>query len=204
MTAHPKMNDKKANTGNFLALLFRMKNIARWGLMPCTRTENLSEHSLETAFLAHALAVIGVSRFSRSYVPERIAAAAMYHDMTEVLTGDLPTPVKYYNDDIRNAYKQIEKAANDKLLSFLDGCEGEYYKNILTSLSREEERIIKAADKLSAHIKCLNELKSGNGEFETAARATREALDKNSCEELDFFVENYLDVFSKDLDNVTI
>lgn len=198
------MNNKKANTGNFLALLFRMKNIARWGLMPCTKTENLSEHSLETAFLAHALAVIGVTRFSRTYVPEKIAVAAMYHDMTEVLTGDLPTPVKYYNDDIRKAYKQIEKAASDKLFSFLDGCEGEYYKSVFASVTEEEEKIIKAADKLSAHIKCLNELKSGNGEFETAARATCEALKKNSCDELDFFVENYLDVFSKDLDNVTI
>ncbi|MBQ9940118.1 MAG: 5'-deoxynucleotidase [Clostridia bacterium] len=190
--------------GNFFALLFRMKNIVRWGLMPCTKTENLSEHSLETAFLAHALSVIGVTHFSRTYNPERIAAIAMYHDMTEVLTGDLPTPVKYYNDEMRIAYKQIEKAASDKLFSFLNNDMCEYYEKLITAADEQEENIIKAADKLSAHIKCLSELKSGNLEFETAAESTFSALKKNSCPELDYFVENYLDSFSKDLDNVTL
>ena len=136
------MTTNKDNTGNFFALLFRMKNIERWSLMQCTRSENLSEHSLETAFLAHALAIIGVTVFSKSYDPEKISAAAMYHDMSEVLTGDMPTPVKYYNDEIRNAYKQIEKAADDKLFSLLNKDFRIYYSELFSSLGDEEKQII--------------------------------------------------------------
>ncbi len=194
----------KDNTGNFFALLFRMKNIVRWGLMQCTTAENLSEHSLETAFLAHALAIIGVTKFSRAYDPQKLAAVAMYHDMSEVLTGDMPTPVKYYNDEIRSVYKQIEGVANDTLLSLLDDDFREYYSALLGGLTDEEKRVIKSADKLSAHIKCLNELKAGNREFETAAASTKKLLDENSIPELKYFVDNYLEVFSKELDKVTI
>lgn len=194
----------KDNTGSFFALLFRMKNIQRWALMHCTRPENLSEHSLETAFLAHALAVIGVTKFSRSYSPDKIACAAMYHDMSEVLTGDMPTPVKYYNDEIRSAYKQIEIAAEDKLFSLLDDDFRGYYSSLLNTLSEEERAIVKAADKLSAHIKCLNELKAGNGEFDTASCATFKLLEEKCIPELRYFMENYLTVFSDELDKVTI
>lgn len=172
--------------------------------MQCTTAENLSEHSLETAFLAHALAIIGVTKFSKTYDPEKLASAAMYHDMSEVLTGDMPTPVKYYNDAIRNAYKQIEGAAKDTLLSLLDDDFYGYYSELLNNLSDEEKRVIKSADKLSAHIKCLNELKAGNREFETAAKSTRKLLEENCSDELRYFIDNYLDVFSKELDKVTI
>ncbi len=194
----------KDTTGNFLALLFRMKNIERWSLMQCMRAENLSEHSLETAFLTHALAIIGVTKFSKKYDPQKLACVAMYHDMSEVLTGDMPTPIKYYNDDIRSAYKQIETVANTKLLSLMDEDFRNYYTSLLETLDCEEKQLIKSADKLSAHIKCLNELKAGNGEFESAAVSTLKLLKSNPSPELEYFMKNYLDVFSKELDKVTI
>lgn len=198
------MMKNKDSTGNFFALLFRMRNIGRWGLMQCTTPENLSEHSLETAFLTHALAIIGVTKFSKNYDPQKLATVAMYHDMSEVLTGDMPTPVKYYNEEIKNAYKQIEGAANDTLLSLLDDDFRGYYADLLNNLSDEEKRVIKSADKLSAHIKCLNELKAGNREFETASKSTRKLLEENCSDELRYFIDNYLEVFSKELDKVTI
>ncbi|MBE6688126.1 MAG: 5'-deoxynucleotidase [Ruminococcaceae bacterium] len=194
----------KDNTGNFFALLFRMKNIARWGLMQCTRTENLSEHSLETAFLAHCLAVIGVTKLGKDYDPQKIAVAAMYHDMSEVLTGDMPTPVKYYNDDIKKAYKQIEAVAEEKLFSLMEPQFREYFESVVKSLTGEERSVVKSADKLSAHIKCLNELKAGNKEFETACESTLRLLNENCTPELKIFIDNYLDVFTKELDKVTI
>lgn len=194
----------KANTGDFLALLFRMKNIERWSLMQCMRSENLSEHSLETAFLAHALAIVGVNRFDRNYDPEKVAVMAMYHDMSEVLTGDMPTPVKYYNDSIRSAYKQIEKAANQKLTSMMDDDFARYFTSLADSMSDLEKRIIKSADKLAAHIKCINELKAGNGEFSTALDSTMKLLKENCIPELEYFIDNYLESFSKELDKVTI
>ncbi|MEA4833001.1 5'-deoxynucleotidase YfbR [bioreactor metagenome] len=189
--------------GNFLALLFRMKNIKRWGLMYNTRSENLAEHSLECAFVAHALAVIGNTRFSKQYDPEKIATSAMFHDVSEIITGDLPTPVKYFNDDIKTAYKKIEKTAESSMLSLLDDLSRPYYL-ALTNPGAEEHIIIKAADKLCAYIKCRLELSRGNPEFESAAQYIRKNIDTMDCCELQYFMDHYFDSFIKSIDELSV
>ena len=189
------------NNGDFYALLFRMKNIERWGLMHNTRTENLSEHSMETAVLAHALALIGNRQFGRNYDPQRLLSAALYHDMNEVLTGDLPTPVKYYNDDIKRSYKEIEKTSLDKMLSLLDDETANEYRALL-ELSPEEKRVVKGADKLCAYIKCLQELDRGNREFKSAAVYNERSLREFGLPEVDYFMEHCLPSFTKNLDEV--
>lgn len=191
------------SNGDFYAMLLRMKNIDRWCLMFNTRAENLSEHSLECAILAHALAVIGITKFGRDYNAEKIATAAMFHDMSEIFTGDLPTPVKYYNDDIKTSYKSIEKIAEDKLLAKLDDDTRAYYSRLL-AVNDRERMIIKAADKLCAYIKCEEELKRGNGEFGSAKEAAAKAIDTMDCPELQYFMANYLSSFSKTLDEVSL
>jgi len=192
---------KLKNNGDFYALLFRMKNIERWGLMHNTRTENLSEHSMETAVLAHALALIGNRQFGRNYDPQRLLSAALYHDMNEVLTGDLPTPVKYYNDDIKRSYKEIEKTSLDKMLSLLDDETANEYRALL-ELSPEEKRVVKGADKLCAYIKCLQELDRGNREFKSAAVYNERSLREFGLPEVDYFMEHCLPSFTKNLDEV--
>lgn len=187
----------------FFALMFRMKYIDRWALMRCTTKENLSEHSLETSVIANALAIIGNTYFSKSYNAEMIALKAIYHDATEIMTGDLPTPIKYYNTDIREAYGKVEKCAEEKILSLLPPELYDSYANVF-SLTTDEKRIIKAADKLCAYIKCKNEVLSGNIEFSHAEKATKAALDKCDCEELDYFINNFLNAFFEPLDNISL
>ena len=189
--------------GDFYAFLFRMKNIDRWCLMFNTKVENLSVHSLECAILSHALAVIGITEFGEDYNAEKIASAAMFHDMSEIFTGDLPTPVKYYNDAIRDSYKSIEKIAGEKLLSLLDDKKQAYYKKLL-ELDDKEKKIIKAADKLCAYIKCKDELSRANGEFSSAAISTQKAIDTMNCRELQYFMRYYMPSFEKNLDEVTL
>lgn len=189
--------------GDFYALLFQMKNIARWGLMYNTRQENLSEHSMECAVIAHALAIIGNRNFDKSYDPTRILAAALFHDMNEVLTGDLPTPIKYYNDSIKESYKEIERISLEKMLSLLDDESAAEYKDLL-NLSTEEERIVKGADKLCAYIKCLQELERGNREFSSACKATEKSMRAMKMPEVDFFLEHYVSSFTKNIDEVTL
>ena len=189
--------------GDFYALLFQMKNIARWGLMYNTRGENLSEHSMECAVLAHALALIGNRHFGKKVDSNRILAAALFHDMNEVLTGDLPTPVKYYNESIKDSYKEIERISLDKMLSLLDEETGEVYAS-LHKLSPEEKSLVKGADKLCAYIKCLQELERGNREF-TSAKAYNEAsLQELGMPEVDFFLEHYIASFTKNIDEVSL
>ena len=187
----------------FFALMFRMKYINRWSLMRCNISENLSEHSLEVAFLANALANIGNTCFGKSYNAEKIALKAMYHDAAEVMTGDLPTPVKYYDGTIRQAYAAVEKCAVEKILSLLPNELLPCYKEAF-SPDGEEKAIIKAADKLCAYIKCVNEEKSGNIEFSHAAKASRQALEGCRCEELDYFIKNFLNSFFDPLDNISL
>ncbi len=187
--------------GDFYALLFQMKNINRWGLMYNTRTENLSEHSMECAVLTHALALIANEKFGKSFDPNRLLAAALFHDMNEVLTGDLPTPIKYYNDDIKQAYKKIEKVSLDKMLSLLDQNTAKAYENLF-SLNEEEKRLMKGADKLCAYIKCLQELERGNREFSAACRYNDASLRAMKMPEVDYFMENYLPSFTKNIDEV--
>lgn len=187
----------------FYALLFRMKHIDRWALMRCNTKENLAEHSLEVAIIANALANIGNTYFDKTYNCEDIALKAMFHDATEIMTGDLPTPIKYYNDDIRSAYATVEKCAENKLISLLPADMKGYYDKIF-SLTDEERIIIKAADKLCAYIKCVNEKQSGNIEFSHAVISTEKALDDMTCPELDYFRKHFLQAFFEPLDNISL
>ena len=182
-------------------MLSRMKYINRWGLMNSTRQENLSEHSLETAIIAHALAVIGNKRLGKSIDANSVAVAAIFHDCSEIITGDMPTPIKYYNNQIKQAYKEIESAAADKLLSRLPEDLREEYEPIFN----EEEnlllhRYVKAADKLSALIKCIEELKMGNEEFKTAKQTITKALEKMELDEIKIFMDEFLPAYSLTLD----
>ena len=186
----------------FFAMLSRMKYIDRWGLMRNTRQENLSEHSFETAVLAHALATLRNVRFGGHVQPERAAVLALFHDAPETLTGDLPTPVKYYNPDIRAAYKQVERVSADKLLELLPEALRPSYAPLVRESDPTVHDIVKAADKLSAHIKCIEELRAGNQEFASAAEQTRQALTDMHLPELDWFLEHCLDSFGKNLDQL--
>ncbi|MCI9403053.1 MAG: 5'-deoxynucleotidase [Oscillospiraceae bacterium] len=188
---------------NFFALLARMKYIDRWGLMRNTQTENIQEHSHQVAVLSHALALIGREKFGSTVDPGKAAIAGLYHDASEILTGDLPTPVKYDNPAIKEAYKAVERVAADKLLSLLpQEFQEEFSPYVREELDPQLLRVVKAADKLSAHIKCLEELKAGNLEFKLAARQTREALDAMEMPELDYFMKHFLPGFELTLDEL--
>ncbi|MBR6796532.1 MAG: 5'-deoxynucleotidase [Clostridia bacterium] len=186
---------------SFFALMFRMKYIDRWSLMRSNIAENLSEHSLEVAIIAHALAVIGNTYLSKNYNAELIALKAIYHDAPEILTGDMPTPVKYYNDEIRTAYKAVEKTATDRIISLLPEEMKQTYTDVF-NLTQEEKTLIKAGDKLCAYIKCMNEIKSGNPEFKAATRSTEQSLEKLNCPELVIFKEKFLKSFFEPIDNL--
>ena len=186
----------------FFALISRMRYIQRWGLMRNTFTENIQEHSHMVAVLAHGLPMINREILGGGADPDRCAAAALFHDAPEILTGDLPTPIKYYNPDIRQAYKQVETVSAEKLLSMLPPELQHGYRPLLLESDGEVRRIVKAADKLSAHIKCMEELKAGNQEFESAARQTRQALEEMHLPELDYFMKYCLDSFALNLDQL--
>ncbi len=184
---------------HFYAMMSRMKNIYRWGLMRNTRKENLSEHSLEVAQIAHALAIINRKRFGGNANPEFVACAAMYHDTSEIITGDMPTPIKYYNCEIKSAYKQIEAAAEKELMGMLP----EDFKEDFSSIYNPDEltaRLVKAADKISALIKCTEELNMGNREFNVAKQTIEKAIKNMNCEEANVFLEEFLPSFSLSLD----
>lgn len=190
---------------SFFALAFRMKYINRWGLMRCLNSENLLEHSAQCSVLAHALAQIGNTYFKKHYNCEKMAVYALYHDMSEIFTGDLPTPVKYFNESIRDSYKALEKNALCNALSKLP-CElkGEYGEILDFEKDKEAKKIVKAADKLCAYLKCVDEYKNGNCEFREALKTTQSALQKLSedCEELKYFMDNFTDPFEKSLDEL--
>ncbi|MDD5863741.1 MAG: 5'-deoxynucleotidase [Firmicutes bacterium] len=187
----------------FYALMGRMRYITRWGLMRNTFSENISEHSHMTAVLAHALALIRRDILKLPTPdPDRCAVAALYHDASEILTGDLPTPIKYYNPDIKDAYKQVERIAGNRLLDMLPPELRESYASYVLEDDPELEPIVKAADKLSAHIKCLEEQKAGNKEFDSAARQTWEAMQAMHRPELDWFLDNCLEAFTLNLDQL--
>ena len=186
---------------HFFAYIGRMRNIARWALMHNTYTENVQEHSHMVAVLAHALAVIRLRVYGGTIDPGQVAAAALYHDATEILTGDLPTPIKYYNPEIKDAYRKVEAVAEEKLLSMLPReLRGDYE----TALRPDEQthQLVKAADRLSAYIKCLEELKAGNMEFRRAAEQVRASLDEMDLPELKYFMEHCLESFSMTLDEL--
>jgi 5'-deoxynucleotidase len=187
---------------NFYAMLSRMRYINRWGLMRNTIQENIAEHSLDTAMIAHGLAVIGNTYFGKKLNPERIAVLAMFHDTTEIITGDMPTPIKYFAPEIKNAYKDIEKYAGHQLVSTLPEEMRKNYEKIIVGDEEEKEnwRYVKAADKLSALIKCVEELEMGNEEFSKAKISTEEAVRNLHCEEADYFLAHFLPAYSQTLD----
>ena len=187
----------------FFALMGRMRYITRWGLMRNTFSENLTEHSYMTAVLAHALALIrrDVLKLDGPE-PDRCAVAALYHDASEILTGDLPTPVKYFNPEIKKAYKQVERVAGNRVLDMLPQELRSSYEHDVLEDDLAVKPIVKAADKLSAHIKCLEEQKSGNTEFDYAAKQTWESMKAMQLPELEWFLENCLAPFTMNLDQL--
>ena len=187
----------------FYALMGRMRYITRWGLMRNTFSENISEHSHMTAVLAHALALIRRDILNLPTPdPDRCAVAALYHDASEILTGDLPTPIKYYNPGIKDAYKQVEWIAGNRLLDMLPPELRASYELLVLEDDEEVLPFVKAADKLSAHIKCLEEQKAGNTEFDTAAKQTWDSMKAMARPELDWFLDNCLGAFGLNLDQL--
>ena len=187
----------------FYALLGRMKYITRWGLMRNTFSENIQEHSHQVAVLAHALALIRRDILGLPTPdPDKCAVAALYHDASEILTGDMPTPIKYYNPDIKQAYKQVERIAGERLLEMLPEALRESYRAYVLEDVGEMLPIVKAADKLSAYIKCVEEQKAGNTEFDSAEKATLAAMKKMERPELDWFIDNCLEPFRLNLDQL--
>lgn len=186
----------------FFALISRMRYIQRWGLMRNTFQENIQEHSHMVAVLAHGLASIRRDILHLPADPDRCASAALFHDASEILTGDLPTPIKYFNPDIKGAYKQVEQISCQRLLSMLPQALRESYTPLLFEDDPQVSQIVKAADKLSAYIKCVEELKAGNQEFASAAQQTREALNAMDLPELRYFMDHCLDSFSCNLDEL--
>ncbi len=190
---------------SFFAMMARLKYIDRWALMRNANPENISEHSLEVAMLAHALAIIGNEKCGKSYVPEKAALIGLYHDAAEIITGDMPTPVKYYDEDIRQAYKKVEIAASKSLLEMLPDYMRKYYKGLILPSEEERElwRLVKAADKLSALIKCMEEEKAGNHEFVTACQSTKQILNDMKMEEINIFINDFLGAYQKTLDELS-
>lgn len=187
----------------FYALMGRMRYITRWGLMRNTFSENISEHSHQVAVLAHALALIRRDILNLPTPnPDRCAVAALYHDASEILTGDLPTPIKYYNPRIKDAYKQVEQVAGNRLLDMLPPALRDSYAHLVLEDEEEVLPFVKAADKLSAHIKCLEEQKAGNTEFDTAAKQTWDAMKAMNRPELDWFLDNCLGAYTLNLDQL--
>ena len=187
---------------HFFAYISRMRFIQRWALMRNTAPENVQEHSHQAAVLAHALAVIRNEKFGGHVDPGRVAVAALYHDASEILTGDMPTPVKYGNPAIRDAYKQVEAVANERLVSMLPEELQDTYRDALNEYDDETRTLVKAADKLSAYIKCVEEVKAGNGEFREAAAQTRRALEAYDLPEVGYFLDTFMDSFALTLDEL--
>ncbi len=191
-----------ADEHNFFALISRMKYIDRWALMRNTETENIQEHSHQVAVLAHALALIANQRFGAQLDPGRVAVAALYHDATEIITGDMPTPVKYYNSTLRDSYKQVEAAAADRLLSMLPPELRPEFEPYLRESDPEIHAYVKAADKLSAYLKCVEEGKAGNSEFRLAKEQTWAALMDKPLPALQYFIDQFLPSFELTLDEL--
>ena len=187
----------------FYALMGRMRYITRWGLMRNSFVENIQEHSHQVAVLAHALALIRREVLHlEGPDPDRCAVAALYHDATETLTGDMPTPIKYYNPGIKAAYKQVEQIAGDRLLTMIPEPLRPYYEPLILEADHQINHIVKAADKLSAHIKCLEEQKGGNTDFDFAAKQTWDAMAEMDSPELKWFLDNCLAPFTLNLDQL--
>ncbi|CAM3132139.1 5'-deoxynucleotidase [Vibrio rarus] len=193
------------NESHFFAHLARMKLIQRWPLMRSVSKENISEHSLQVGFVAHALAIIKNKKFSGNINPEKVAVLGMYHDSSEVLTGDLPTPVKYYNPFIAKEYKKIEAAAEQKLLSMVPEEFREDFQPFLISgeATDEEHALVKQADCICAYLKCLEELSAGNHEFAAAKRRLEQTLQERHSPEMCYFLKTFSSSFELTLDEIS-
>lgn len=192
-------------SSNFFAMVNRMKFIDRWALMQNAKKENIAEHSHSVAVIAHALALIGNKIYGKTYDCERVCLLALYHDTTEVITGDMPTPVKYYNDEIKNVYKDIEKVAGNRLLSMLPEEFIEDYTPLFEKQEDDKELwvLVKAADKISALIKCIEECRMGNLEFTKAREAQEDLINEITLPEVKYFRDNFLDAYYLTLDEHT-
>lgn len=186
----------------FFAFIYRMKYITRWALMRNTMHENVAEHSYHVSLLAHALAVIGRDVFKKSVSPERAAACALYHDMPEILTGDMPTPVKYFSPEIRSAFSKLENSAAERLLTLLPAEVKDGIASAAMPDDPELKKLIHAADKLSAYIKCLEERRAGNREFIKAEEQIKKDLLKLGMPEVDYFIDSFIPAFSLTLDEL--
>ena len=208
MSKYTQIKERTNMEYNFFATISRMKYINRWALMRNSRNENLSEHSLEVAMIAHALCSIGNVRYEKKLNADRDALIGLYHDSSEIITRDMPTPVKYYNPDIKEAYKEVEKIAEFKLLEKLPRdlrpVYEEIYKTDNTADDKYMRALVKAADKISAYIKCIEEEKSGNTEFSTAKNSIEKSLDKYSKDypEVKDFIAEFLPPYGKTLDEL--
>ena len=186
----------------FFAYLSRLKLIRRWSLMRNTQPENDAEHSLQVAMIAHAIAVIGRDRYHRDTDPEHVLTLAVYHDATEVMTGDLPTPVKYHNEELRNAYHRLEDVSADRLLDLLPEDMRPAFFPCLRQENGYDRDVVKAADKISAYITCLEEKRAGNREFDYAAENVRKSLDAVELPEVRDFLREFLPAFEMTLDEL--
>lgn len=189
---------------HFFAYISRLKLIRRWGLMRNTQSENDSEHSLQVAFVAHGLALIAKNKYNKDVNPEKVVTLACYHDVSEVITGDLPTPVKYSNKDIKNSYKQLEESACKTLLSMLKPeYRDSYSKYLLPDKNTFESKLVKAADKICAYIKCVEEVEAGNKEFAQAKKTIFNSIEALNMEEVNDFMKENIPSFSMSLDEIS-
>ncbi len=195
------MDDKNFH---FFAFLSRMKYINRWGLMRNTYTENIQEHSLQVAIIAHGLAVIRNTYFNGEVNPERVAILAMFHDCNEIITGDMPTPIKYYNPQISKIYKDIEDISKEKIISMLpEEMADEYYSLFFKNPDDMNcWKLVKAADRISAYIKCVEEVKVGNNEFKKARETILQTIEENDLPEVRYFMEKFIPSFNLSLDEI--
>ncbi|MCF0136666.1 MAG: 5'-deoxynucleotidase [Lachnospiraceae bacterium] len=186
----------------FFAYISRMKHIKRWGLMPSFREENIQEHSLQVAMFAHALALIQNKRYNGHLDPEHVMALAVYHETAEVITGDLVTPIKYYNEEIRSAYKKIEKEAEERMISMLPEDLKEDYRPLIQPSDPEEKLLVKAADKIAAYTKCLEERRSGNMEFIKAEQQLYDSIMNMKLPAVEDFMRECIPEFNVTLDEL--
>lgn len=194
----------KKKVYSFGAMLSRMKYIDRWALMRNSTKENISEHSLEVAMIAHLLTVIGRVRFGKELDADKAALIGIYHDSTEIITGDMPTPIKYYNDEMRDTFKEIEDFAAIKLLAMLPDDIREEYEDLFFQQEQDAYlwKLVKAADKISALIKCVEEEKAGNTEFVNAKKMTKKSIDAMELEEVEVFFGEFFPAYLKTLDEL--
>ena len=187
----------------FFAFLNRMKYIRRWSLMHSIREENIMEHSQQVAVLAHALALVANREFGAQYDISRVVLLAQYHEFSEVITGDLPTPIKYFNREMKTAYKALERKASERLLDMLpDSLRGDYAEYVLPDEGSPEYRVVKAADRLAAYLKCVEEMRAGNNEFKKAMLSIEEDLRNLGRPEVDYFLREFAPAFDLTLDEL--